>query len=119
MRDIIQYLKVGWLFCVLIAINHAQAAPSVDAGSIQRDLERLNKPNLPPTTQPKDTENVDSATGNSVAIKVSGFQFVGATLLPESLLQAEVQSYIGQTLDYNGLNQVTKKIRELVKAVVL
>ena len=116
MRNIIKHLKVGWLFCLLIAINHAQAAPPVDAGSIQRDIERLNKPNLPPTTQPKDTENIDSASGNSAAIKVSAFQFVGATLLSEALLQAEVQSYIGQTLDYNGLNKVTKKISELYRA---
>lgn len=116
MRNIINHLKCVWLFCLLIAVNHAQAAPPVDAGSIQRDIERLNKPNLPPATQPKDTEKIDSSVSNNVAIKVSAFQFVGASLLPDALLQAEVASYIGQTLDYNALNKVTKKISELYRA---
>ena len=40
---------------------------------------------------------------------------MGAKLLPEALLQAEVASYIGQTLDYIGLGQVTKKISELYR----
>ena len=40
---------------------------------------------------------------------MTSFQFVGATLLADALLQAEVQSYIGQTLDYAGLNNVTQK----------
>ena len=56
-----------------------------------------------------------SATQSDVAVTIKAFQFVGATLLNEATLQAEVQNYIGQTLDYNGLNLVTKKISELYR----
>ena len=52
-----------------MAINNAQAAPPVDAGSIQRDIERLNKPNLPPAAQPSDTENIDSDLATVLQLK--------------------------------------------------
>ena len=113
MRNVINCLKF-LLLCLLIGINQAYAAP-VDAGSIQRDIEQLNTPNLPPAAPPREQEQASPTPENNVSFKVSAFQFVGAQLLPEALLQAEVASYIGQTLDYNGLQQVTKKISELYR----
>ena len=95
--------------------NYANAAPPVDAGSIQRDIERLNTPNQAPKTPAPAQEETIAAPQSDVAVTIKTFQFVGASLLPESLLQAEVVSYIGQTLDYNGLNLVTKKISELYR----
>ena len=95
--------------------NYANAAPPVDAGSIQRDIERLNTPNQAPKTSAPAQEETVAAPQSDVAVTIKTFQFVGASLLPESLLQAEVASYIGQTLDYNGLNLVTKKISELYR----
>ena len=115
MRSIISYLKFVSLFCLLIALNHAHAAPPVDAGSIQRDIERLNKPNQAPKTPSPPQEETALAPQGDVTVMVKAFQFVGANLLPEATLQAEVQSFIGQTLDYNGLNLVTKKISELYR----
>ena len=96
-------------------MNTAYAAPAVDAGSVQRDIEKLNTPNQPPAPPPREQEQTTPSQENNVSVKVSSFQFVGAKLLPEALLQAEVASYIGQTLDYNGLGQVTKKISELYR----
>ena len=93
----------------------AHAAPPVDAGSIQRDIERLNTPNQAPKPPSSAQEEVAPVTQSDVAVTIKAFQFVGASLLPETALQAEVQSYIGQTLDYNGLNLVTKKISELYR----
>ena len=109
----INYLK--FLLPLLFAVNLANAAPPVDAGSIQRDIEKLNSPNLPPVAPALPKDEAVPAQQGDVVITVKAFQFVGANLLPEALLQAEVQSYIGQTLDYNGLNLVTKKISELYR----
>ena len=100
---------------VFFSSNLSYAAPPVDAGSIQRDIEKLNTPNVPPAAPPRELEQTMPTLQNNVVVKVSSFQFIGATLLPEALLQAEVASYIGQTLDYNGLAQVTKKISELYR----
>ena len=96
-------------------INVAHAAPPVDAGSIQRDIEKLNTPNLPPTAPAVPQDEAAPASKSDIAVTVKSFQFVGANLLPQALLQAEVASFIGQTLDYNGLNLVTKKISELYR----
>lgn len=100
----------------IFSINQAYAAPPVDAGTIQRDIEKLNNPNQPPATPPREQEQAVPSPQNDVSVKVSSFQFIGAKLLPEALLQAEVAGYIGQTLDYNGLSQVTKIISELYRA---
>ena len=100
---------------VFFSSNLSYAAPPVDAGSIQRDIEKLNTPNVPPAPPKHEFEQTAPSLQNNVVVKVSSFQFIGATLLPEALLQAEVASYIGQTLDYNGLAQVTKKISELYR----
>jgi hemolysin activation/secretion protein len=113
-RSKIKYLN----FLVLVVIfgaNLSHAAPPVDAGSIQRDIEKLNTPNQPPVPPPREQEQAAPSVDNNITVKVTAFQFVGAKLLPETLLQAEVASYIGQTLDYNGLSQVTKKISELYR----
>ena len=90
----------------------------VDAGSIQRDIEKLNTPNQPPASPPLEQEKTAPTQENNISVKVTAFQFVGAKLLPEALLQAEVASYIGQTLDCNDLGQVTKKISELYRKMV-
>ena len=60
-------------------------------------------------------DEAPSAPQSEVAVTIKAFQFVGATLLNDATLQAEVQNYIGQTLDYYGLNLVTKKISELYR----
>lgn len=103
------------VLAIFFSINQAYAAPDVDAGSIQRDIEKLNSPNQPPAPPPREQEQTAPTPQNNVSVKVSSFQFIGAKLLPEALLQAEVASYIGQTLDYNGLAKVTKKISELYR----
>ena len=100
---------------MFLVINHAHAAPPVDAGSVQRDIEKLNSPNLPPAVPAQSQDEALSATQSDVAVTIKAFQFVGATLLNEATLQAEVQNFVGQTLDYSGLNQVTKKISELYR----
>ena len=115
MRNIISYVKCACLFCLLINTNHALAAPPVNAGSIQRDIEKLNSPNLPPAVPAPSADETAPAAQSEVAVTIKSFQFIGASLLPEAVLQAEVQSFIGQTLDYNGLNLVTKKISELYR----
>ncbi len=98
-----------------MGINQVYAAPAVNAGSIQRDIEQLNSPNQPPAMPPREQEQTAPTQDNKVNVKIFAFQFVGASLLPEVLLQAEVQGFIGQTLDYNGLQKATKKVSELYR----
>ncbi|MES2637456.1 MAG: ShlB/FhaC/HecB family hemolysin secretion/activation protein [Pseudomonadota bacterium] len=93
--------------------NHLHAAPTIDSGSIQRDIENLNTPNLPPPAKSEEPQQATPKSDTAISVKVTGFQFVGAKLLPDSVLQAEVQSYIGLTLDYNGLTKVTQRISQL------
>ncbi len=115
MRNIINCLKflLLWLF---IGINQVHAASPADAGSIQRNIEQINKPNLPPVAPAREQNQATPSIENTVSVKVTAFDFVGESILPEALLQAEVQSFVGQTLDYGGLDKVTKKISELYRA---
>ena len=106
-------LTLSALLLTTLSSSHLYAAAVIDSGSIQRDIENLNTPNLPPVPPPAPAESAIPKSDSSISVKVTAFQFVGATLLADALLQAEVQSYIGQTLDYAGLNKVTQKISQL------
>lgn len=115
MKNITKFnkLTLSTLLLTILSSTHLYAAAVIDSGSIQRDIENLNTPNLPPVPQPAPAESAIPKSDNSISVKVTAFQFVGATLLEDAVLQAEVQSYIGQTLDYDGLNKVTQKISQL------
>ncbi len=106
-------LTLSTLLLTIASSSHLYAAAVIDSGSIQRDIENLNTPNLPPVPQPAPAEPTIPKSDSNISVKVTAFQFVGATLLADALLQAEVQSYIGQTLDYDGLNKITLKISQL------
>jgi len=106
-------LTLSALLLTTLSSSHLYAAAVIDSGSIQRDIENLNTPNLPPVPPPAPAESAIPKSDSIISVKVTAFQFVGATLLADALLQAEVQSYIGQTLDYAGLNKVTQKISQL------
>ncbi len=115
MKNTIRFnkLTLSALLLAILSSSHLYAAAVIDSGSIQRDIENLNTPNLPPVPQPAPAESAIPKSDTSISVKVTAFQFVGATLLADALLQAEVQPYIGQTLDYDGLNKVTQKISQL------
>ena len=115
MNNNVNVLKVC-LLGLVFNINVSNAATAVDAGTIQRDIERLNSPNTPPPRPVQPSLEVTPTEQSDVKVQVKSFQFIGANLLPEAALQAEVQGFIGQTLDYNQLNLVTKKISELYRS---
>ena len=106
-------LSLSVLLLTTLNSSYLYAAPVIDSGSIQRDIENLNTPNLPPAVPPSEPEQAIPKSENSISVKVTAFQFVGAKLLADAVLQAEVESYIGQTLDYDGLSKVTQKISQL------
>jgi hemolysin activation/secretion protein len=117
---VINKLTLNVLLLTILSSYQLYAAPVIDfgsiqrdiAGGIQRDIENLNTPNLPPAQQATPAEIVIPKSEASISVKVTAFQFLGATLLEDALLQAEVQPYIGQSLDYDGLNKVTQKISQ-------
>ncbi len=111
--DKINKLNKLTLSALLLTTLNATHLYAADAGSIQRDIENLNSPNLPPVPQAAPAEPAIPKSDSNISVKITAFQFVGANLINDALLQAEVQSYIGQTLDYDGLNTVTQKISQL------
>lgn len=109
----IKPLFLNALVLSVLQANHLYAAPVIDSGTIQRDIKNLNNPNLPPPAPTMDPIQNTPKSDTAISVKVTSFQFVGASLLPDNVLQAEVQSYIGQTLDYDALNKVTQRISQL------
>ncbi len=104
----IKPLLLNALVLSVLQANHLYAAPVIDSGTIQRDIKNLNNPNLPPPAPTIDPIQNTPKSDTAISVKVTSFQFVGASLLPDNVLQAEVQSYIGQTLDYDALSKVTQ-----------
>lgn len=120
MKTIINYQKTSFnptllsaLFLAILQTNQLYAAPEIDSGTIQRDIRNLNTPNLPPPAQSADPVQSVPKSDTTISVKVTSFQFVGAHLLTDDVLQAEVQSYIGQTLDYDALTQVAQRVSRL------
>lgn len=87
-------LTLSTLLLTIASSSHLYAAAVIDSGSIQRDIENLNTPNLPPVPQPAPAEPTIPKSDSNISVKVTAFQFVGATLLADALLQAEVQSIL-------------------------
>ncbi|MGB2831755.1 MAG: ShlB/FhaC/HecB family hemolysin secretion/activation protein [Methylotenera sp.] len=98
---------------VILSVQTTYAAPAVDAGSIQRDIQQLNRSNQPTAVPPIETENTNATSSGEVKVLVTAFHFVGAHLLSQAELKAEMRPFLNQTLDYNDLNKATKAISQL------
>ena len=97
---------------VFTAPHHAIAA---DAGQIQRDIERLNTPILPPKVSPEISPSAAPHVQSDISVKVSAFKLIGAQTISDQTLQANIQRYIGQTLSFVELNRVTQVLSELYR----
>lgn len=116
-----RYLTKGKLIHLLslpmmLHLCTAFAKPVTDAEAIQRNIEQLNKQNLPPQV-PENTINQTTPTpADTLSVQVDAFQFIGATLVPDSTLQAAVNNHIGKTLSYLELTDITHKISALYQS---
>ena len=88
---------------VILSVQTTYAAPAVDAGSIQRDIQQLNRSNQPTAVPPIETENTNATSSGEVKVLVTAFHFVGAHLLSQAELKAEMRPFLNQTLDYLSL----------------
>ena len=69
----------------------SQIAVAADAGGIQRDIENLNNPKLPPPVPPKEQESTEPNGNNNVAVTVTAFKITGATYFSDAELQGTWQ----------------------------
>ena len=103
-----------------IGVSLAQAQTPPDAGSLQREQERLQQPrpippspveSLPATERPALTPPVGAR------ITVKHIRFGGALYLSsDDVLQTLVADAIGRELDFNGLEQLTQRVTDHLKA---
>lgn len=109
-----QKLTRRLISCVLAAMYGgdllAQTTP--DAGALQKQIEQQLKtaPTQQLGTTPRAPQDLGSPRQDLTSFTVSGFEFVGNTLLSNEDLQAIVAPYVGQRLDIDQL----KKIADLV-----
>ncbi len=97
---------------LLVLAANASAQQAVDAGALQQQLQRERSPavtELPKPVQPIAAQ-APEALGPSIA--VSGFAFVGNTLLSEAKLQAVVANFVGRNLTYAELQGVAAAVAE-------
>ena len=93
-------------------VAFAQRQP--DAGQI---LEQTREPlRLPPRTEPDVRPRVPdprpALPGQpQLKVKVAGFTFTGNTIYPEATLHDVVAEFVGQELDFEGLNEAATKVR--------
>lgn len=94
---------------------HAQALP--DAGSLQQQLDRDRRPDLPPQralpSLPAEAQPRLPTGGTAVTVK--GFHYVGNTLLAATQLDAELGPFHGRSLDMYGLQQATDAVMALYR----
>lgn len=89
----------------------AQEAPS--AGALQRELElQLERSQPQPQAQPKKPSAPREAKPSEQTLEVKGFQFSGNTLVSNEQLQEVVKPWVGRTIAFSALNDVTAAIQE-------
>lgn len=92
----------------LVSFAQSQA----DAGALQKQIEGQLKTTTSPQTgtTPRVSKDLGATRQDVASFEVSGFEFMGHTLLSNEELQAIVTPYMGQRLDIDQL----KKIADIV-----
>ncbi len=93
-----------------------KAGPVLDSGRIQRDIENLNNPRLPPEPPSREAEPAPPAAQGTSVVKVAAFKIVGANRFSEKELQRQIKSYVGKTLDFDGLTQAAQTLSRYYQA---
>lgn len=96
----------------------AQTRPAdVDAGSILRQEEALQRQEPAPLVAPEEQAPLPELTGiGEVTVEVKQVEFTGATELAESAaLEAVVEEAIGRELDFAGLQALAERVTRYLK----
>ena len=101
--------------CLLLEPAFAQALP--DAGTLSRESERsLQAPRSAEPLAPAIVVRPLTEDVKALRVRVQGIAIVGASLLPETELQALVQELVGQSLTLAELEQAAQRIAEFYRA---
>ncbi|NTV10022.1 MAG: ShlB/FhaC/HecB family hemolysin secretion/activation protein, partial [Zoogloea sp.] len=95
----------------------AQAQSAPDAGKLLHDTERsLEQPAVPAVVPKVPMTTPGKGTEGGVHILVKGFRLQGATLIPESELQAQLAPWIGRSASFAELRRAADAIAETYRA---
>lgn len=97
---------------LLVLAANAIAQQAVDAGALQQQLQRERSPAVPELPKPVQPSAAQAPAALGPSIAVSGFVFVGNTLLSEAKLQAVVANYVGRNLTYAELQGVAAAVAD-------
>ncbi|MDO8321008.1 ShlB/FhaC/HecB family hemolysin secretion/activation protein [Rhodoferax sp.] len=108
-------IKTRHQACTLILLAlaaNASAQQAVDAGALQQQLQRERSPAVPELPKPVKPSAAQAPAAVGPSFAVSGFAFIGNTLLSEAQLQAVVANYVGQNLTYAELQGVAAAVAD-------
>ena len=88
----------------------AQAGP--DAGALRQQIEQGRNAAIPEVSAPLASPTKPPAAQGGASVKVERFAIQGNTLLSESSLQALLRPYVGQSLDFAGLQAASDAVAE-------
>lgn len=118
-------VAVGLIVCVMAstvsevvrAQSQTGSQPDVDAGSILRQEEALQREEPAPLREPEVEAPLPELTGiGEVTVTVESIEFKGATGLVEAAaLEQAVGEAIGQTLDFEGLQALAERVTRRLK----
>jgi hemolysin activation/secretion protein len=98
---------------LIAALACSSQAAEVDAGSLQQQIDRQQRPKLPPVAQPLSAPKNDAvlpATGPLVTLQA--FKFEGPSKLSEKELSALLAPYLGKSLSFAQLQAATIQVAD-------
>ncbi len=89
----------------------SQSTPPVDAGAVRQQIERQRDAfTPPPAVLPPVSLPLDSRPIAGPGVEVKRFRFEGNSLLSSEQLQPAVRAFVGQTLDFKGLQRAADRV---------
>jgi len=102
------------LFFLPFGVTQAQEAPN--AGALQRELElQLQRSKPTPQVQPKKPTAPREVSPSEQTLEVKDFAFTGNTLFSADKLAEVVKPWIGRTITFVELNDVTTAIQDFYR----
>ena len=100
---ILTSLTAGMVFC-----SQAQSVP--DAGSLRQQIEQSRSPTLPSARPERPSPPPALQPSSGITVKVSAFRLAGNALLSSEHLAPALAPFVGQSLDFSGLQRATDAV---------
>ncbi|MFN2646803.1 MAG: ShlB/FhaC/HecB family hemolysin secretion/activation protein [Burkholderiales bacterium] len=103
------------LVCVSVPTVHAQPRP--DAGQVlEQTREPLRTPSPEPAVLRREPPPPAFPASPSLKVKVQEFVFRGNSLYSDAALRNELEDFVGEELDFEGLNEAATRVRAFYRA---